>query len=97
MYHVYYNFVLPHASLRQPLPVSESTNGRGSAKRWRPCTPAMAAGLTDHVWTLKEVLLYRVGVALLEQRYCIGKTRGSGKLRFPRRVALGETGGEANH
>jgi len=60
VYHVYYNFCLPHSSLRQPLPVPEATNGRGSAKVWRPCTPAMAAGLTDHVWTLKEVLLYRV-------------------------------------
>jgi hypothetical protein len=60
VYHVYYNFCLPHASLRQPLLVPEPTNGRGSAKVWRPCTPAMAAGLTDHVWTLKEVLLYRV-------------------------------------
>jgi hypothetical protein len=30
------NFVLPHASLRQPLQVSEPTNGRGSAKVWRP-------------------------------------------------------------
>ena len=38
----------------------EPTNGTGSAKLWRPCTPAMAAGLTDHVWTLKEVLFYRV-------------------------------------
>jgi hypothetical protein len=52
--------VLPHASLRQPLLVPESTNGNGSAKLWRPCTPVLAAGLTDHVWTLKEVLLYRV-------------------------------------
>ena len=60
VYHVYYNFCLPHASLRRPLVVSEPTNGAGSAKVWRPCTPAMAAGLTDHVWTLKEVLLYRV-------------------------------------
>ena len=34
--------------------------GSGSTKRWRPCTPAMAAGLTDHVWSLKEVLGYRV-------------------------------------
>src|SRR2546428_11651788 len=25
-----------------------------------PCSPAMAAGLTDHVWSLTEVLLYRV-------------------------------------
>jgi hypothetical protein len=60
VYHAYYNFCLPHSSLRQPLPVPEPTNGKGSAKLWRPCTPAMAAGLTDHVWSLKEVLLYRV-------------------------------------
>ena len=58
--HAYYNFCLPHASLRQPLLVPELTNGSGSAKVWRPCTPAMAAGLTDHVWALKEVLLSRV-------------------------------------
>jgi hypothetical protein len=60
LFQVYHNFVLPHASLRQRLPLPEATSGRGSAKVWRPCTPAMAAGLTDHVWTLKEVLLYRV-------------------------------------
>ena len=57
--HVYYNFVLPHASLRQALAEPIPTNGRGSAKVWRPCTPAMAAGLTDRVWTLREVLLCR--------------------------------------
>jgi IS1 family transposase len=60
LFHVYHNFVLPHASLRQPLPVAEVTNGRGAAKVWRPCTPAMAAGLTDQVWSLTEVLFYRV-------------------------------------
>ena len=60
VYHVYYNFVLPHSSLRQPLLVPEPTNGTGSGKRWQPCTPAMAAGLTDQVWTLQEILLYRV-------------------------------------
>jgi IS1 family transposase len=60
LYHVYYNFCLPHASLRVPLPQPLPTNGMGSAKQWRPCTPAMAAGLTDHVWTLREVLLFRV-------------------------------------
>lgn len=59
LFQTYHNFVLPHASLRQPLLVPEPTNG-GSAKQWRSCTPAMAAGLTDHVWSLKEVLLYRV-------------------------------------
>lgn len=60
VYHAYYNFCLPHASLRQPLVVPEPTNGSGSAKVWRPRTPAMAAGLTDHVWSLREVLMYRV-------------------------------------
>src|SRR5215813_4321689 len=60
LFHTYYNFILPHARLRQPLPQPVPTNGTGSAKTWRPCTPAMAAGLTDHVWTLKEVLLFRV-------------------------------------
>ena len=58
--HVYYNFVLPHASLRQPLAEPIPTNGTGSARVWRPYTPAMAAGLTDHVWSLREVLLFRV-------------------------------------
>src|SRR2546421_8865803 len=42
VYHVYYNFCLPHASLRQPLPQPVPTNGPGSTKQWRPCTPAMA-------------------------------------------------------
>ena len=60
LFHVYYNFVLPHASLRQPLRAPEATNGSGAAKVWQPCTPAMAAGLTDHVWTLQAVLRYRV-------------------------------------
>jgi transposase-like protein len=59
-YHVYYNFCLPHASLRLPLPQPEPTNGSGSAKGWQPCTPAMAAGLTDRVWSLRAMLLFRV-------------------------------------
>jgi IS1 family transposase len=60
LYHTYYNFCLPHASLRQPWPQPLPTNGHGSTKRWQSRTPAMAAGLTDHVWTLREVLCFRV-------------------------------------
>ena len=58
--HGYYNFVLPHASLRQPWAEPVRTYGTGAAQRWRPCTPALAAALTDHSWTLKEGLLSRV-------------------------------------
>ena len=60
LFQTYYNFCLPHARLRQLLPQPVPTKGSGSAKQWRPQTPAMAAGLTDHVWTLREVLLFRV-------------------------------------
>lgn len=60
VFHAYHNCVLPHASLRLALVEPVPSNGTGSAKRWRPRTPAMAAGLTDHVWSLREVLGYRV-------------------------------------
>src|SRR5262245_14009488 len=60
LYHAYYNFCLPHISLRRPLVHPQPTKGSGSAKRWHPCTPAIAASLTDHVWTVREVLLFRV-------------------------------------
>jgi len=60
VYHGSDNCCVPHASVRQPLPQPEPTNNTGAATVWRPCTPAMAAGLTDHVWSLTAVLLYRV-------------------------------------
>ena len=60
VYQTYHNFCLPHAALRQSLPQPLPTHGTGSAKRWRPCTPAMAAGLIDHVCSLREVLSFRV-------------------------------------
>jgi len=45
----YYNLVRPHKSLRLRvygvLP-----------RKWMPRTPAMAAKLTDHIWTVKELL-----------------------------------------
>jgi len=60
LFHTYHNFILPHASLRLPLPELEPVPATGATKRWQARTPAMAAGLTDHVWSLREVLMYRV-------------------------------------
>jgi hypothetical protein len=60
LFQVYHNFVLPHASLRELLAYPIPTNGDGSAKLWRPRTPAVAAGLTDHRWSLREVPMFRV-------------------------------------
>ena len=60
LFQTYYHFVLPHASLRQARLQPVRTNGNSSATLRRPCTPAMAAGVTDRVWSLREVLLFRV-------------------------------------
>jgi len=46
------NFVKPHQSLRERA-------SPDSGRRWVPRTPAMAAGLTDHPWTLEELLRYK--------------------------------------
>ena len=45
----YYNLIKPHKSLRRRV---YDAPGR----KWKPQTPAMAAHLTDHVWTVKELL-----------------------------------------
>jgi len=60
LFQTHYNFALPHAGLRQALLLAKATNGNGAARVWRTYTPAMAVDLTDHVWPLKEVLLFRV-------------------------------------
>jgi transposase-like protein len=48
-----YNFCWAHDSLRQAVPA-------GAKRKWQGRTPAMAAGLTDRCWSLREVLGTRV-------------------------------------
>ncbi|MCP4361494.1 MAG: hypothetical protein GY796_26075 [Chloroflexi bacterium] len=55
----YYNFCLPHFALRLPLRQPVPTKGNGSPKMWQSRTPAMAAGITNHVCRLEELLLFR--------------------------------------
>jgi hypothetical protein len=46
-----YNWCFPHHEL-------------STSKHFgHPCTPAMASGLTDHVWTIQELFLYKVAPA----------------------------------
>lgn len=47
-----YNLCTFHKSLRQ-----EPPEGR---RKWFPRTPAMAAGLTDHCWSVQELMAYRL-------------------------------------
>lgn len=46
-----YNFARPLKSLR--LPANDHPR-----RRWLPQSPAMAAGLTDHIWSLRELLTF---------------------------------------
>jgi hypothetical protein len=50
-----YNFCTWHESLRL-----SGSNDHCGRRRWQQRTPAMAAGLTDHRWTLHELLLFKV-------------------------------------
>ena len=56
----YYHLIVPHKSLRRKLKTPEPTRGSGSKKTWEPVTPAMAAGITDHIWGTRELLSYRI-------------------------------------
>jgi IS1 family transposase len=47
----FYNFIRPHETL-----------SRGDDRIFRANTPAMAAGITEHQWTIKELLVYQICV-----------------------------------
>ena len=47
-FRLYYHVVRPHEALRDPIP--------GRTRRYRKRTPAMAVGLTDHIWDVGDIL-----------------------------------------
>ena len=52
LYFAYYHFVKPHLSL------AKWRNGR--SKKFHSLTPAMAAGFTDHKWTMAELFSFPI-------------------------------------
>ena len=56
----YYPFCWAHGGLRERISPPLPTKGNGSPKKWEPVTPMMAAGVTKHQRTLKELLNFRV-------------------------------------
>jgi hypothetical protein len=71
-----YNFCFPHQEL------SKKTHFG------RPTTPAMAAALTDHIWSIRELLWYKVAPALLVQAPSAEPKRSRGRPRKPVEVEL---------
>jgi hypothetical protein len=54
LFQAWYNFIKPHDSLKLRI---DSGN-----RKWFQRTPAMAERITDHIWSLKELLTFRVPV-----------------------------------
>jgi hypothetical protein len=50
------NFARPHMRLRVSWPEQQPHASGWMQPKWRHRTPGMAAGLTDHVWTFRELL-----------------------------------------
>lgn len=53
-FQAWYNFIKPHKSLRFEL--------KNENRRWVQRTPAMVEGLTDRIWSLGELLCFRIPV-----------------------------------
>ena len=78
-----YNFCCFHDSLRLRA-------AGGSGRKWQQRTPAMAAGLTEHRWSVGELLHYRIRPKPLALEKWRGKRRGGAKapLKPPLREPL---------
>jgi len=64
-----YNFCTYHNSLRVPIYLP------GNRRRWISRTPAIAAGITDHLWTVEELLSFRVPLPLYRSLLAVGPPR----------------------
>jgi transposase-like protein len=74
-----YNWCWEHDSLRVAAPA-------GSGRRWQGRTPAMAAGLTDRRWELREVLAERLPPARWKAPRVKPRRRRSGATTVPPRL-----------
>jgi len=73
-----YNFCFPHHSLSKPIHFGGC------------CTPAMAAGLTDHVWSISELLKYKIAPT----PYVELKQSKRRKLSTPSTIVQKQPGGQ---
>jgi hypothetical protein len=55
-FHTFYNFARPPMSLRVEIPAQHRVSKGMIQPTWKQRTPAMAAGLTDHLWMFRELL-----------------------------------------
>ncbi len=60
-FQAWYNFVKPHDSLKIEINLDMEEVGFAlNPKKWIPQTPAMVELITDHIWTMKELMTWRI-------------------------------------
>ena len=65
-FQTFYNFARPHMSLRLPLAPQDQLPSGLIQPKWQYRTPGMAAGLTDHVWSFRELLTAKFEPILIQ-------------------------------
>ena len=55
-FQTFYNFARPHMSLRLPLPKHDQSSAGMISHKWIHRSPAMAAGITNRVWSFRQLL-----------------------------------------
>jgi len=79
-----HNFSSYHGLPRLRPKKSQPTRGRGTPRKWIRRTPAMAAGITDHRWTMWELMEYQIDNQItIEGRCRIGDNQAIPKDVFP--------------
>jgi hypothetical protein len=69
-----YNFCWPHHELSRRMAKNQEVKGEVLM------TPAMASGLTDHIWSVREVLTYRIAPSSWIAPSRRGRPKGAGSL-----------------
>jgi IS1 family transposase len=57
----WYHFCRPHQGLQLKLETPPARKGCQTARIYQDRSPAMAAGLVDHIWSVEELLLFPAG------------------------------------
>jgi hypothetical protein len=93
-----YHFCRPHLSLRLKSKVPLARWGQHAPRRYAPHTPAMAAGLTDHIWSVQELLAFPSARDLADGRRGwppaeITKANAGSRHKFARDAVISSTDG----
>jgi IS1 family transposase len=54
----YYHFCRPHQGLRLKLETPQARKGHQTLRQYEDRTPAMAAGLVNHIWSVEELVTF---------------------------------------